>query len=307
MYVFFLQRCYFLNHQMGCLVEVVVVVCINSGCTESFLLYRRPLLPIRMSYSITPRIIPSRAHFRVFLEVNKDDVTHRFVGAGGKRIICLPHETSYGVGIENLTTRKCTFEIMIGDVVLGEFNLSPRSKGVIKGTLIKGGSKHDKSLVFISNRSDIAEHLGLPDHKLLGSGEIFVSVRPQVVPVEERYSSRRNKGGSFACASANNVCLSDGMRVVSDGVKCMSKGGAVVMAAGDKMTESMDVDGSTVLGEATGQRFHQSAKFRTLGCHVFHFLLQVGDLDQNVVYNGHLDDDGSPLSSPSRTPYSTLV
>ena len=259
-------------------------------------------VPISMFTSISSRIIPSRDQFRVFLEVYKDDVTHRFVGAGGKRVICLPHETSYGVGIENLTNRKCTFEIVIGDVVLGEFNLSPRSKGVIKR-----GSKHDKSLVFISNRSDIAEHLGLPDPKLLGSGEIFVSVRPQVVPVEERYSSRRNKGGSFACASANNVCLSDGMRVVSDGVKCMSKGGAVVMAAGDKMTESMDVDGSTVLGEATGQRFHQSAKFRTLGCHVFHFLLQVGDLDRNVVYNGHLDDDGSPLSSPSRTPYSSLV
>ena len=182
-------------------------------------MFRRPLLPISMFTSISSRIIPSREQFRVFLEVYKDDVTHRFVGAGGKRLICLPHETSYGVGIENLTNRKCTVEIVIGDVVLGEFNLSPRSKGVIKR-----GSKHDKSLVFISNRSDIAEHLGLPDPKLLGSGEIFVSVRPQVVPVEERYSSRRNKGGFFACASANNDCSSDGMSVVSDGVKCMSKG-----------------------------------------------------------------------------------
>ena len=288
---------------MGCLAEVVVVVCINSGCTESFLLYRRPLLPIRMSYSINPRINPSRGHFRVFLEVYKDDVMHRFVGAGGKRLISLPHETSYGVGFENLTNRKCMVEIVIGEVVLGEFIIHPRATAVIKR-----GSKHDKSLVFISNSSDIAEHLALPEPKLLGSGEIFVSVRPQVVPVEERYSSRRNKGGSFACASANNDCLSDGMRVVSDGVKCMSKGGAVTNAAGvNKMTESMEVDGSTVLGEATGQRFHLSPKFRTLGCHMFHFLLQVGDLDRNVVYNGHMDDDGSPLSSPSRTPYSTLV
>ena len=134
------------------------------------------VVPISMFTSISSRIIPSREQFRVFLEVYKDDVTHRFVGAGGKRVICLPHETSYGVGIENLTNRKCTVEIVIGDVVLGDFNLSPRSKGVIKGTLIKGGSKHNKSLVFISNRSDIAEHLGLPDPKL-GSGEIFVSVR----------------------------------------------------------------------------------------------------------------------------------
>ena len=218
---------------------------------------------------------------------------HRFVGAGGKRLISLPHETSYGVGFENLTNRKCMVEIVIGDVVLGDFIISPRATVVIKR-----GSKHDKSLVFISNSSDIAEHLGLPDPKLLGSGEIFVSVRPQVVPVEERYSSRRNKGGFVACASANNDWSTDGMSVVSDGVKCMSKGGAVTNAAGVKMSESMEVDGSTVLGEATGQRFHLSPKFRTLGCHMFHFLLQVGDLDRNVVYNGHMDDDGSPLSVP---------
>ena len=81
-------------------------------------MFRRPLLPISMFTSISSRIIPSRDQFRVFLEVYKDDVTHRFVGAGGKRLICLPHETSYGVGIENLKTRKCTFEIVIGDVVL---------------------------------------------------------------------------------------------------------------------------------------------------------------------------------------------
>ena len=140
------------------------------------------LRPIRMFSSIPPR-----EQFRVFLEAYKDDVRHRFVGAGGKRLICLPHETSYGLGIENKTNRKCMVEIVIGEVVLGEFIISPRATVVIKR-----GSKHDKSLVFISNSSDIAEHLALPDHKLLGSGEIFVSVRPQVVPVEERYSSRRN-------------------------------------------------------------------------------------------------------------------
>ena len=293
-------------------------------------MYHRPLLPIRMSCSISSRIIPSREHFRVFLEVYKDDVMHRFVGAGGKRLISLPHETSYGVGIENLTIRKCMVEIVIGDVVLGEFIISPRATVVIKR-----GSKHDKSLVFISNRSDIAEHLGLPDPKLLGSGEIYVSVRPQLVPVEERYSSRRNKGGSFVSASANNDFLvSDGVNnmsnggavtnaagvnkmtnndcsidkgttLVCDGVNYMSKSGAVTNAAGvNKMTECSEVDGSTVLGEATGQRFHLSPKFPTLGCHMFHFLLQVGDLDRNVVYNGHMDDNGSPLSRPS--PYTIL-
>merc|ERR1712212_505207 len=217
----------------------------------------------------------------------------RFVGAGGKRLICLPHETSYGVGIENLTNRKCVVEIVIGEVDLGEFIISPRATVVIKR-----GSKHDKSLVVISNSSDIAEHLGLPDPKL-GSGEIFVSVRPQVIPVEERYSSQRNKGGSFGSASANNDWSTDGMSVVSDGVKYKSKGGATTNAAGVKMSESMEVDGSTVLGEATGQRFHLSPKFRTLGCHMFHFLLQVGELNRNVVYNGHLDDAGSPLPRPS--------
>ena len=336
-------------------------------------MYRRPLLPIRMFSSISNRIIPSREQFRVFLEVYKDDVMHRFVGAGGKRLICLPHETSYGVGFENLTNRKCMVEIVIGDVFLGDFIVSPRSTVVIKR-----GSKRDKSLVFISNKSDIAEHLGVTDLNLLGSGEIYVSVRPELVPVEERYSSRRNKGGSFVSASANNDWTIDkGMSVVSDGVNYMSKGEAVTNAAGvnkmtnndcsidkgtslvydgvnymskggavtnaagvnkmtnndcsidkgttlvcdgvnymsksgavtnaagvNKMTECMEVDGSTVLGEATGQRFHLSPKFPTLGCHMFHFLLQVGDLDRNVVYNGHMDDNGSPLSRPS--PYTIL-
>ena len=269
-------------------------------------MFRRPLLPISMFTSISSRIIPSREQFRVFLEVYKDDVMHRFVGAGGKRLICLPHETSYGVGIENLTNRKCMVEIVIGEVVLGEFIIPPRATAVIKR-----GSKHDKSLVFISNSSDIAEHLGLPPK--LGSDEIFVSVRPQVIPIEERYSPfLRRGGGTFGIATANNVrneFCTDEMSVVSDSVRSKSKsgGGANVLAAGVKMsTNESEVDGSTVLGEATGQRFHLSPKFRTLGCHMFHFLLQVGDLDRNVVYNGHMDDDGSPLSSPSCTPYSIL-
>ena len=267
-------------------------------------MYHRPLLPIRMFSSISSRIIPSREQFRVFLEANKDDVMHRFVGAGKKRLICLPHETSYGVGIENLTNRKCMVEIVIGEVVLGEFIISPRATVVIKR-----GSKHDKSLVFISNSSDIAEHLGLPPK--LGSDEIFVSVRPQVIPIEERYSPfLRRGGGTFGIATANNVrnqFCTDGMSVVSDSVRSKSKsgGGANVRAAGGvKMSNESEVDGSTVLGEATGQRFHLSPKFRTLGCHMFRFLLQVGDLNQNVMYNGHLDDDGSPISR--RFPYTIL-
>merc|ERR1739840_38528 len=75
---------------------------------------------------------------------------------------------------------------------------------------------------------------------------IFIDFKenPELVPVEERYSSRRNKGGSFVSASANNDFF------VSDGVNNMSKGGAVTSAAGvNKMTECSEVDGSTVLGE----------------------------------------------------------
>ena len=126
-----------------------------------------------------------------------------------------------------------------------------------------------------------------------------------MVPVEERYSSRRNKGGSFTSATVNDDDDDDDDDDwTTDGVKFMSKGGAVTIAAGVKMSECVDVDGATVLGKATGQRFYLSSKFRTLGCHMFHFLLQVGDLDRNVVYNGHLDDDGSPLSRPS--PYTIL-
>ena len=232
---------------------------------------------------------------------------HRFVGAGGKRLICLPHETSYGVGIENKTNRKCMVEIVIVEVVLGDFIISPRATVVIKR-----GTKDDKTLVFISNSSDIAEHLGLPK---LGSDEIFVSVRPQVIPIEERYSPfLRRGGGTFGIATANNVrnqFCTDGMSVVSDSMRsagaasvCGGEDHHVRAAGGVKMSNESEVDGSTVLGEATGQRFHLSPKFRTLGCHMFRFLLQVGELNQNVVYNGHLDDDGSPMSRPF--PYTIL-
>ena len=280
-------------------------------------MYRRPLLPIRMFSSISSRIIPSREQFRVFLEAYKDDVMHRFVGAGGKRLICLPHETSYGLGIENKTNRKCLAEIVIGEVILGVFIVFPRDT-----IIIKRGTKDDKSLVFISNTSDIAEHLGLPDPKL-GSDEIFVSLRPQLIPVEERFSPfLRRGGGTFGIASAfgtanvranqfGTACV-DGMSVVSDSVR--SAGAAAVCvsggedhhssAGGAKKSNESVVDGSTVLGKATGQRLHMSPKFRTLGCHMFRFLLQVGDLNQNVMYNGHLDDDGSPISR--RVPYTIL-
>ena len=243
---------------------------------------------------------------------------HRFVGAGGKRLICLPHETSYGLGIENKTNRKCMVEIVIGEVVLGDFIISPRATVVIKR-----GTKDDKSLVFISNTSDIAEHLGLPDPKL-GSDEIFVSVRPQLIPIEERYSPfLRRGGGTFGIASAfgtanvrranqfGTACV-DGMSVVSDSVR--SAGAAAVCvsggedhhssAGGAKKSNESVVDGSTVLGKATGQRLHMSSKIPTLGCHMFRFLLQVGDLNQNVMYNGHLDDYGSPISR--RVPYTIL-
>ena len=70
-----------------------------------------------------------------------------------------------------------------------------------------------------------------------------------------------------------------GMSVVSDGVKKNIQVKKKVERT-QQMSESMEVDGSTVLGEATGQRFHLSPKCRTFGCHMFHFLLQVGDLDR---------------------------
>ena len=179
---------------------VGVVMCINGGCVSGFevvLLVLSSLMcrlrPIRMFSSIPPR-----EQFRVFLEAYKDDVSHRFVGCGRKRLIFLPHDTSYGLGIENKTNRKCLAEIVIGEVVLGDFIIFPRAT-----VIIKRGTKDDKSLVFISNTSDIAEQLGLPPK--LGSGEIFVSLRPQLIPVEERFSPfLRRGGGTFGIASA--VC-----------------------------------------------------------------------------------------------------
>ena len=162
------------------------MMCINGGCVSGFevvlLVLSSLMCPLRYSSIRMSSSIPPREQFRVFLEAYKDDVSHRFVGCGGKRLICLPHETSYGLGIENKTNRKCLAEIVIGEVVLGDFIIFPRDT-----VIIKRGTKDDKSLVFISNTSDIAEHLGLPDPKL-GSDEIFVSLRPQLIPIEERYS-----------------------------------------------------------------------------------------------------------------------
>ena len=167
----------------------------------------------------------------------------------------------------------------------------------------------------------------------LGSGEIFVSLRPQLIPVEERlYPFSRRGGGSnkygiasafgtanqFGTASANQfgTACADGMKVVADSWETRSAGAQPVCVSGSsgedhsaaggavkKSNESV-VDGSTVLGKPTGQRLHMSSKFPTLGCHMFRFLLQVGDLNLNVIYNGHLDDDGSPISRPF--PYTIL-
>ena len=159
---------------------------------------------------------------------------------------------------------------MIGGVVLGDFIIFPCDT-----VIIKRGTKDDKSLVFISNTSDIAEQIGLPPK--LGSGEIFVSLRPQLIPVEERFSPfPRRGGGTFGIASAfgtanvranqfGTACV-DGMSVVSDSVRsagaaavCVSGGEDHHSAAGGavkkKSNESV-VDGSTVLGKATGQRLH---------------------------------------------------
>ena len=208
---------------------------------------------------------------------------------------------------------------MIGEVILGVFIVFPRDT-----IIIKRGTKDDKSLVFISNTSDIADQIGLPPK--LGSGEIFVSLRPQLIPVEERFSPfPRRGGGTFGIASAFGTAnvtanqfgtaCADGMTVVSDSVRsagaqpvCVSGSSGEDHSSGSagavkKSNESV-VDGSTVLGKPTGQRFQMSSKFPTLGCHIFRFLLQVGDSNLNVIYNGYLDDDGSPISRPF--PYTIL-
>ena len=177
------------------------MMCINGGCVSGFevvlLVLSSLMCPLRYSSIRMASSIPPREQFRVFLEAYKNDVSHRFVGCGRKRLIFLPHDTSYGLGIENKTNRKCLAEIVIGEVILGVFIVFPRDT-----IIIKRGTKDDKSLVFISNTSDIAEHLGLPDPKL-GSDEIFVSLRPQLIPIEERYSPfLRRGGGTFGIASA---------------------------------------------------------------------------------------------------------
>ena len=305
-------------------------------------------------YSIrTMTNVATREQFRVFLESYKNEVSQRFVGCGRKRIILLGHETSYGVGIENKTNHKCLAEVVIGDVILGVFVLFPRET-----IIIKRGTKDDKSLVFISNTSDIATQIGCPP--VSGSGEIYVSLRPQLIPAGEFPSMlpfpRGSSVNKYGTALATNPTI-HGMKVVSDGPisKTRSAGGAfnnsVVadcvdggsrtcggemfsgircgedirsrtcggeMFSGIRCDEDIrsagvttvkksneNVDGSTVLGMPTGQRFQQSSIFPTLGCHNFRFLLQVGDSSRNVIYNGFQDDDGSPISR--FFPYSVLV
>jgi len=271
-------------------------------------------------YSITMSNVPTRDQFRVFLESYKNDVSQRFVGCGRKRLIYLGHESSYGVGIENKTNSKCLAEVVIGDVILGVFVLLPRET-----IIIKRGVKDDRSLVFISNTSDLAAQVGLP--RVTGSGEIYVSLRPQHMSVEEypggSSSPFRSTMGSGKYGTANQYGaasvtppMMSGMKVVTDtisesrsaGFDCVDGPTSSIRSAGAppvKKSTEVHVDGSTILGLPTGQRFQMLPNFSTLGCHLFRFLLQVGDSNRNVHYNGFLDDDGSPFSRCS--PYSVLV
>ena len=269
--------------------------------------------------------VPTREQFRVFLEAYKNDVSQRFVGFGRKRLILLPHDTSYGLGIENKTNNKCLAEVVIGDVILGVFILFPRET-----IIIKRGTKDDKSLVFISNTSDIADQIGLPP--VTGSGEIYVSLRPQLIQEYATSMSPFTRGSSkFGTASTNqystasvNPSMSRGMKLVTDSISETSSAGDCVDGTpgtpsgrcyGETRYKSTrrttlkksndNVDGSTVLGIPTGQRFQMLSDFPTLGCHNFRFLLQIGDSNRNVIYNGFLDDDGSPISRSF--PYAVLV
>ena len=260
-------------------------------------------------YSITMSNVPTRDQFRVFLESYKNDVSQRFVGCGRKRLIYLGHETSYGVGIENKTNSKCLAEVVIGDVILGVFVLLPRET-----IIIKHGVKDDRSLVFLSNISELGVQIGLPRV----TGEIYVSLRPQHISVEEYPPRLSRVVGSGKYGTFNGAASSptmSGMNVVTD-TETRSSGACVDGSTSSscpggcptvkKSNDVLHIDGSTILGGLPPcHRFQMLPNFSTLGCHLFRFLLQVGDSNRNVMYNGFLDDDGSVFSRCP--PYSVLV
>ena len=94
---------------------------------------------------------------------------------------------------------------------------------------------------------------------------------------------------------------------IPDVIKRTKKGTDVcgIKVSVDACNTDKQNGGLTVFGSPSGQRLSVTSNFPTLGCHNFHFKLQVGQPSRNVVYNGHLDDNGLPIAKPF--PYSVLV
>ena len=66
------------------------------------------------------------------------------------------HGTEYGIGIDNKTSFRCVIQIEIDGFILVDYALFPSDS-----VIIKRGPKEDRSLVFISSKSNVATHLGL--------------------------------------------------------------------------------------------------------------------------------------------------
>ena len=83
-------------------------------------------------------------------------------------------------------------------------------------------------------------------------------------------------GSMFKSGTGGNVC---GMKVATDYHHV-------------KPDDSTDGTGVTVFGPPSGQIMSRVSECATLGCHSFHFKLLVGDPSRNVLYDGHMDDNG---------------
>lgn len=270
--------------------------------------------------AIGVNMIPSRDKFRCYIATNyeKFGCQSRYVGKGNGRGIHLPHNTKYGIGVENLSKYRCTADIEIDGKSVGDFYI-PSGKTMF----LKRGEKEDRCFVFISSESDIAGHLKIP--KSNEKGEIRIRIRPE----EVKFGYLRTKlievdgcgsfpagsvSGSYdtACAgsSENSVYASDyGIAstescrhstavpttlcsdVVDSAERTGCKGGLKVESDG------ISRSGLTVLREPTGQTINYVPTFPTRGHHDFFFQLLLGNPSGNIIYNGFNDDNGERFDS----------
>ena len=279
-------------------------------------------------------MIPPRDNFRCYIVADYDNAGGDcYVGKGNGRVINLPHETKYGIGVENLSRARCFAEIEIDGKSIGNFFIP--SGGIMK---LKRGEKEDRCFVFISSESEVSAQLRVKNN--IEKGEVRIRIKPEEIKfgflrskvVEfdgcgrpsnsscAGFSYVGNGARPFYAAAAPNIS-SYGAAAVPEGGGCPyaaagpSVGTACAASAGverkglgvvsDCVTDGVKSrDGLIVLREPTGQSLTYVSNFPTRVHHDFFFQLLLGDHNVNVLYNGSNDDDGKIFVSHAS--YKTL-